>query len=259
MTAPADGRAGARPRRAVTATPLALTMLLLLLVALGASLTSPWELSGGGAQEPLPLPAPIETVDPPPAPLPVEEPGEMSTATKTTLLVVGLLSAVIAAYLLVRATRRLRQAMLDRRSRPEGERSPGTGASPGAVTVVPELRTGVEQALGRLRGATTSTDAVIAAWLALEDAAAASGAPRTAAQTPTELTVAVLRTTPAPPEAVTRLLHLYHLARFTGTPLTTQDVAEAQHSLDALAGALSRPTAPESTVSVDVTTTTPSA
>lgn len=251
----ADGRAGARPRRPVPAAPLALTMVLLLLVALGASLTSPWELSGAGTPEPLPLPAPIETVDPPPAPLPVQEPAEMTTATKITLLVVGLLSALIAVYLLVRAARRLRQAMLDRRSRPEEERSPGTGASPGTVTTVPELRTGIEQAIGRLRGATTSTDAVIAAWLALEDAAEASGTPRTAAQTPTELTVAVLHTTPAPPEAVTRLLHLYHLARFTDTPLTTLDVAEAQHSLDALAGALSRPTAPAPTV--DVTTPTP--
>ena len=258
MTAAADSPVGARPRRAVLGRPLALTMLLLLLVTLGASLTTPWELSGGRAQEPLPLPAPIETLTPPPAPLPVEEPGEMSTATKTALLVGGLLSAAIVVYLLVRAARRLRHAMLDRRSRPEGERSAGHATMPGAVTVVPGLRTGVEQAIGRLRGATTSTDAVIAAWLALEEAAEASGAPRTAAQTPTELTVAVLETTPAPPEAITRLLHLYHLARFTDTPLTPHDVADAQHSLDALAGALSRPvTGPPSATTVDATTEAP--
>lgn len=221
--------------------PVAVTMLLLLLVALGAGLSSPWELSAAQAPESVTVPTPTVTIEPPPTPPPGEEPSEMSTMTRITLLGVGLLAAAIAVYLLVLAARRAYQATLDRRARPEVVRSAGDAATPGAVTVVPELRTGVDEAIGRLRGATSSTDAVIAAWLALEESAEASGAPRTAAQTPTELTVAVLDTTPAPAGAVTRLLHLYHLARFTDTPLTLHDVADAHRALEELAGALDHP------------------
>ncbi|MEP7765998.1 DUF4129 domain-containing protein [Sanguibacter sp. 25GB23B1] len=238
MTTQTTGRADPRPatvpreRSTVPVVPLLLTVLLLLLVLAGATLSSPWELSGGGRQEPLPLPAPTETVAPPPVPLPQEEPSELPTAARVALLVLtGLLATAIAAYLVYRAVRKARQTALARRSRPRTERSPGDTAGHGTVTVVPDLRTGVETATARLRGATSSTDAIIAAWLALEESAEASGAPRTAAQTPTELTVAVLETTHAPPETIERLLRLYHLARFTQTPLTPADVAAADDCL----------------------------
>lgn len=220
--------------------PLLTTVLLLLLVLVGSTLSSPWELSGGGSQEPLPLPTAIETLEPPPPPITVDEGSELPSAARTALLVIaGLLATAIAAYLVYRAVRKVRQTALTRRARPRTERSPGDTAGH-EVTVVPELRTGIETATARLRGATSSTDAVIAAWLALEESAEASGAPRTAAQTPTELTVAVLETTDAPPESTRRLLRLYHLARFTDTPLTPADVTEADACLADLARAFAR-------------------
>lgn len=246
-----EPRTTPRARSTTPLVPLLVTVLLILLVLVGSALSSPWELSGGGAQQPLPTPAPIETVEPPPPPLTVDEGSDLPPAARTALLVLaGLLATAIAAYLVYRAVRKVRQTALTRRVPPRTERSPGdtTGHE---VTVVPELRTGIETATARLRGATSSTDAVIAAWLALEETAEASGAPRTAAQTPTELTVAVLETIDAPPQSIERLLRLYHLARFTDTPLTPTDVTDADDCLADLARASTR--APDPLTSEDTT------
>lgn len=235
-TPPDDLRA---PRQTAPTVPLALTLLLLLLVALGATLTTPWETTGGGPSPTLPPPVPIETVSPPPTTPSTPETTEISPTVKVvTLVLTCLVATALAAYLLYRGVRRLRQAELPRRTRPQTARSAGEELGDGTVTTVPDMRTGVDEAIGRLQGATTSEDAIIAAWLALEESAEAAGAPRTAAQTPTELTVAVLDTTPAPPETVGKLLRLYHLARFTSTPLTEKHVAEAQACLDDLARTL---------------------
>ncbi|RIQ16369.1 DUF4129 domain-containing protein, partial [Jiangella rhizosphaerae] len=81
--------------------------------------------------------------------------------------------------------------------------------------------------------------AVIAAWLALESAAAGSGAPRDPVQTPTEFTAALLRRHHADEHAVTTLLGLYHRARFAVHPgLGAGDVAAARQALDTVVGTL---------------------
>ena len=71
-------------------------------------------------------------------------------------------------------------------------------------------------------------DAVVRSWLALEDAAEASGAPRRPADSPTEFTGQVLRSTAADPEAVTRLLNLYHRARFSDHTVGMAEVKQAR-------------------------------
>jgi hypothetical protein len=75
---------------------------------------------------------------------------------------------------------------------------------------------------------------VVAAWVALESAAEASGTERTPAQTPTEFTVEVLGTTPASPDAVQTLLRLYHRARFTDHRITPEEGATAAEALERL-------------------------
>ena len=78
-------------------------------------------------------------------------------------------------------------------------------------------------------------DAVIAAWLSLEDAAAESGVRRHPAQTPTEFTLAILRSTRADADATRELLALYHLARFSTHPVTADHVERAWRCLGAIA------------------------
>lgn len=83
------------------------------------------------------------------------------------------------------------------------------------VDELPVLQKGVEAAQKYLDDIADTDDAIIAAWLALEEAAAATGVRRDRSQTPTEFTVAVLESTDADPEATQGLLDLYREARFS--------------------------------------------
>jgi hypothetical protein len=101
-----------------------------------------------------------------------------------------------------------------------------------------ELDDAVTRSLRRLDAAAHPGDAIVEAWLALEESAADKGIDRDPASTPTEFTLEVLDRTAAPPEAVRRLLHLYHEARFSHRVITVADVAVARESLLAIAGVL---------------------
>ncbi len=103
---------------------------------------------------------------------------------------------------------------------------------------LPALRRGIGHAARHLREIGVPRDAVIAAWVALERAAEASGVPRSPAQTPTEFTLDVLGRTSADPMATRSLLGLYARARFGAEPVTVQDVAQAARCLASLAEAL---------------------
>lgn len=77
------------------------------------------------------------------------------------------------------------------------------------------LRGGLDEALRLVLQLSDPTEAIVAAWLALEEAAAMIGTPRGPADTPTEFTAKVLAHTPADRIAVGALLQLYHRARFS--------------------------------------------
>ena len=151
--------------------------------------------------------------------------------TYLSVLVAGVLIAVVLVH-------------LRRRTREPAPEAPAphdhvtTGASIAAPTLtvrLPALRRGVQHARHLLDTAASPRDAVTAAWIALEEAAADTGHRRHPAQTPTEFTSTVLDATPADPDAVTTLLTLYQRARFTTRPLTPQDVDTARHCLERLA------------------------
>ena len=147
------------------------------------------------------------------------------------VVVRGLL-AVAVLTLLWWLWRRFRFSEIGARVRTEdGIVAAGDAAEP----ELPVLRQGVAAARTLLAGHPDPTDAIIAAWLAVEAAAADAGVTRRLAQTPTEFTVAVLERTQADPDAARRLLRLYLRARFSGQPATAADVAEAEHHLAALA------------------------
>ena len=90
------------------------------------------------------------------------------------------------------------------------------------------MRRGARTALQLLDEIPDPQDAVIRSWLALEQAAAASGIPRRPADSPTEFTGAVLASTAAEPAAVTLLLSLYQRARFSAHPVGLPEVKQAR-------------------------------
>lgn len=78
-------------------------------------------------------------------------------------------------------------------------------------------------------------DLVLRCWLALEEAALASGVPRRPSDSPTEFTGAVLRSTQAERAPVDTLLRLYHRARFSEHAVTDDDVRTARSAVIRLA------------------------
>ncbi|MDQ2623668.1 MAG: DUF4129 domain-containing protein [Actinomycetota bacterium] len=116
-----------------------------------------------------------------------------------------------------------------------------SGAAMLPDTVLPdvvELREGIAEAWARLAEHREPTDAIQAAWVAVEDAAGRSGVPREASATPTEFTVAVLDRTAVDPAAIRTLLGLYHRARFSTHGATADDVELAGRCLSTLAEGL---------------------
>lgn len=111
-----------------------------------------------------------------------------------------------------------------------------SGSSPDAPTV----HRGVIEAQVLLDSVADPTDAVVAAWVALEEAAARSGVPRRPADTPTELATRVLTATEADAGAVTTLLGLYHRARFSTVGVGPDAVVQARRCLTVLAAGWSR-------------------
>ena len=120
----------------------------------------------------------------------------------------------------------------------QGDAYTGPGV---ALPNLPTLREGVVAADQQLRRFVRPTDAVIAAWVRLEKAAARSGVLRDPAATPTEFTVKVLDRAPVDPEATRTLLGLYLRARFGGEQMTADDVTAAMAALAALAEGLGQP------------------
>lgn len=106
------------------------------------------------------------------------------------------------------------------------------------------LQEGVVRAGQALRRELPPGDAVVAAWLALERAAAAGGVAHDPTRTATEFTLDLLDRTRADRAAARTLLGLYHRARFSEHVVTVDDVAAAHAALDVLAVALAVPTVP---------------
>ncbi|GAB2691306.1 hypothetical protein GCM10027194_27110 [Thalassiella azotivora] len=110
-----------------------------------------------------------------------------------------------------------------------------------ARATVGAVRRGVRRAHEELDlpgGGRSADDAVVACWLALEDAAGRTGARRLPAQTPTEFTAALLGAVAADREATAELLRLYQRARFGSTPLPGEAVPAARRALERIAASL---------------------
>ncbi|WNV82310.1 DUF4129 domain-containing protein [Umezawaea sp. Da 62-37] len=112
-------------------------------------------------------------------------------------------------------------------------------SAPGAALML----TGARKALAELRERHSGppSDAVIAAWLNLEDAAARSGAPKQEHETSTEFTGALLVRYEVDTAAAATLRGLYHRARFgPAARVSTQDAEDAAEALERVVVSLDR-------------------
>jgi hypothetical protein len=99
---------------------------------------------------------------------------------------------------------------------------------------LPVMQRGIERALARLGQEHEPHDAVLRAWLGLEETAVESGIVRSPAETPTEFTARILRRVFADDRAIKTLLELYLRVRFGERPVTEPDVVRARAALESL-------------------------
>lgn len=152
-----------------------------------------------------------------------------STIAVILLVIVGLL---LLGYLAGRLMRLETSGARRQRTQTAVATDPAIALEPD----LPALRRGVAAARSVLVEHDDPDDAIIAAWLALESAAASSGVVRARSATPTEFTANVLDATRADPAAIRTLLRLYQRARFGRIDgATSADVAAAGRCLELLA------------------------
>ncbi|MFI8523702.1 DUF4129 domain-containing protein [Promicromonospora sukumoe] len=218
---------------------LALICLLVTVVVLGAATAAPWTFSPPHLPAPE-ISAPAESQPPASGELgqaPPQEPDQVDS--RWIILVLVTLLVLLIAVLLTLAARKLLQIRREPTDTTEDHLAPGAGTTTlGDDVDLPQLQDAVTRALAHLDGHPRPRDAVVAAWVALEEAAARAGTSRDPAQTPTEFTATVLAATPAPPTAVTRLRTLYQRARFTDRPVDDTAVDQARTALADIARSL---------------------
>jgi len=166
--------------------------------------------------------------------------GEASGVWRIVLVVIAIIvaAAIVAVivYILFRLVKNLVNTHIDHA--PPPAHVPRGAAMPGTPLTPEQVVDAVAKALKELDDARTPTDAVIAAWLALEAEAKHHGIPRGLADTPTEFTSDLLRQSHVPEDDTAGLRRLYSRTRFSNVPATSDDVAAARVWLQHIAGSL---------------------
>jgi hypothetical protein len=160
-------------------------------------------------------------------------------------LILAIVAAVVAALALALLLRLWWMRRLSGAEREQRAAAAVTEVRPAPVAQppdVPVLRSGIEQALAALDEAREPADAVVRAWLGLQETAEASGILRQASETPTEFTSRILSGAVADDGAVRTLLRLYLRARFGDHPVTQDDVAAVRAALRELVATWPAPT-----------------
>lgn len=140
-----------------------------------------------------------------------ERPHHGSTFVPQTLSGVVIIVALILLFGIIFGLGWLFLAWWDRR--PRRSERPVRVAEP-----VPELLAGVDEAQRRLLGGQPA-NAIVACWMAVEEAAARSGVPPLISDTSAEFTLRLLDSLDVDSEALEQLSLLYRKARFGSDPI----------------------------------------
>ncbi|MCC2029766.1 DUF4129 domain-containing protein [Microbacterium sp. YMB-B2] len=166
-------------------------------------------------------------------PLPEPESDLLNTIIGVVFLLIAVAVGVLLVILIVRA---LMRAWRDRplRRRDGGEvdtESTGEAILQEPDAVAPAIRRGVAGALRSIAEGATPTDAIVAAWVGLEESASDAGITRGRSETPSEFAMRIITRRAGITEAATSLLALYERVRFGGHEADEQDRAAAHAAL----------------------------
>lgn len=210
-------------------------VILLFVIAMLAAAVAGHPVFTPGEADPEPLPQPTAPQTAPP--MGVGEPRQQGDDTLLRIIGIVMVVLVVAAasaalIMLIRAV------LLYWRSRPL-RRSLGaaTDVATNAETVsesapdAPTMRRGIAAARAAIELPSDARDAIIAAWVGLEETAVDSGVGRGRSETPAEFTLRILLRRPGIDEAAHRLLRLYESVRFGGHGADATMRADAARAL----------------------------
>lgn len=221
---------------AARALPLAVGLTVVVIVAAGLAGTAHftgarWYPQIGTGSQLTRRPSRVQTLTqgprrPPPA-------RHSSGSVPDLVIVPGALIIILAAYLLWRWLRgrwRAPSALRTRQGAAGVTQAPGPEPEPEPA----RLLTGIELALQALEDEREPADAVVRAWLGLQQTAEQSGIVRGASETPTEFASRVLTRAFADAQPLHTLLRLYLRTRFGDHPVTADDVSAVRDALERL-------------------------
>ncbi|WP_052460460.1 DUF4129 domain-containing protein [Microbacterium gorillae] len=165
------------------------------------------------------MPPQTEGADDTPIPLPTDaQPGNLRGLGVVLAIIFGLVLTAIVVLLVIALVRWLRRLWNDRRLRARAGADVAADLVGAAVPAVdaPTVRRGVAAALLGLDERAEPGDAVVAAWVGLEESAADAGITRAPSETAAELAMRIVARDANSREAAQVLLGLYEAVRFGG-------------------------------------------
>lgn len=185
-----------------------------------------------------PIEIPEETAAPSGTPTPVPEPTNDIADTILGLIFL-LLGIAVIAVVLVFVVRALLRMWQDRplRTRDGGDiefEGSAADASQETDAAAPAIRRGIDGALRSIDEQAQPSDAIVAAWVGLEENAADAGLTRGRSETPAEFALRIITRRTGIADAATALLKLYERVRFGGHLADESDRDAARAALNTI-------------------------
>jgi hypothetical protein len=189
--------------------------------------------SGARSQQPPLVPTPLPAPSEPGGPVPTRDPEDPARLPSVPLsLVLGVLAAVALVIAAVVVVRRLRRPGLRVPQRP------GPGSTGSEDDDARLLLSAVRSGRRALADTGDARAAVIACYAGMEDALVASGVPRHASDSPTDLLTRATGAGLAPGPAAPRLTALFREARYSSHPMDASHREAAARALEEIASLL---------------------
>jgi Domain of unknown function (DUF4129) len=217
-----------------------ITALACVVIAIGAGLEGRFRFAGpifdpSGTGLQISALSPTEQPKPSITPLPqLINPGGISSTWAMVAVLVAILTLIgVVVIVLLWLRKRFRLAIV-RGSSTLAAESTDLSLGNDDTADLPTLRRGLDLASDVLEAHRTPRDAIVRAWVGLQEAAEDSGVRRRTAETPTEFTTRVFSAIHADRRAANTLLALYLRVRFGDHPASSDDLRVAKDAVGAL-------------------------
>jgi hypothetical protein len=220
---------------------VAVVALFCIVMAIGAGLEGQFSFSGpiwspsDGNDQPVKLTTPTpDPVSSSPSPLPVPNHLEITFSWVPIAIVMAILVLAALAVIVLLWIRKHPRRGTRRQFSTVDSDAEDVLVGQEAVPDLPTLRRGLALASEALETDRTPRDAIVRAWVGLQEAAEDSGVSRRLSETPTEFTARVFTAVSADRSAADILLALYLRVRFGRHPAGAEDLRSAKDAVEAL-------------------------